>query len=75
MEVFYAATKGRKYSIKVVQTGDGLYDLSFYTHDKERGRACCYTRPDMINRVQKAISDSKRYDNINYQVLVNKLGV
>jgi hypothetical protein len=68
MILFETKTKGSKYSIVVDYALTGDIRVTWYTHEHITGMSYFPQQDKTIamHRVNQAIADSKKYDNINY---------
>ena len=73
--VFYAATRGKRHSIRVTLEEDGTYRATFLLHANSDGTATGYNKEQMIKRIADHIHYAKKIDGITYLILDNDLGV
>lgn len=70
--VFEAATKGKKYSIKVYKDGD-KYNSREFTKGNEVGRKIGYDKEQITKSISDVIKYSSQIDGINYIISINEL--
>lgn len=75
MLVFYAATRGKRYEIKVQKSEiyEDTYVAEFFTRGASCGTASGYNRAQMIKRIDDEIANAKQYDGINYKIETDAL--
>jgi len=73
--VFHAKTRGGRYEIKVFLRGDGYYDIREYTRGQESGAGMNIREDDILSEIRGRIENAAEYDGINYQIVLDKIGV
>lgn len=73
--VFHASTRGGRYRVVAMREADGTYSATWYIKGNPSGRAVGYNALGMRDRLAVDLVDSRAVDGINYNVLIDSLGV